>query len=690
MGDVIQFGRYEVRETIGRGAMGVVYLAEDPVIGRKVAIKVVEGVEGLEPDELEQLQARFEREFQSAGRLSHPNIVAVHDVGQQDGNAFIAMEFVAGESLHSILAQKRTFSFKEIADITAQLCSGLDYAHEFGIVHRDIKPANILIARDGRPKITDFGVAKVATTTLTRTGTVVGTPAYMSPEQVTGHPVTGAADQFSLAVMIYQMLTGERPFTGENPTTIMYKIVHEEALPPSVLNAMVPAAVDRALIRALSKNPEERYPTCMALADALRASLGAAPTDATVVMSTKQADVTIVDPSLTQRKRKPVPERKKGGRGIAAAVIAGFCVLAIAVAAIAYNLGWFDRTTAPAAGEPVAPAPNALIAHTLSIEAPEGWAVWIDGENVGIATTGVATPATVELSRLPDDEITVELRFEDTTLATTTFTMLDAPATWAPPDLDGSVAALAEPEEDAAGQPPAEPVLTPFTIRSTPPGATVTFDSEVLEQATPVEVGIDLSSDARHVIGLRLDGYDSVGLTFGAGDLDESQITERELNFPLTSAIPPGFVSIDNPSYAVVVTVTPSGGGTGRTFDASNRHQIRLAPGRYVVDLSAPSVYWVERRIVTVGSEQVVEITPPRAVTVQVGANPGNCVVSINGVEVGPPPFPQQIVAGTHTFSFDWGAIGGGVRNITVRVTRNGQQVFGTPEQIFEASEEVR
>ena len=145
MGDGERFGRYEVCETIGRGAMGVVYLAEDPVIGRKVAIKVVEGVEGLEEDELEQLQARFEREFQSAGRLSHPNIVAVHDVGHKDGNAFIAMEYVQGESLHSILAQKRAFSFKEITDLTTQLCSGLDYAHEFGIVHRDIKPAGAVV-----------------------------------------------------------------------------------------------------------------------------------------------------------------------------------------------------------------------------------------------------------------------------------------------------------------------------------------------------------------------------------------------------------------------------------------------------------------------------------------------------------------------------------------------------------------
>ncbi len=317
MGEAKKFGRYEVRDTIGRGAMGVVYLAEDPVIGRQVAIKVVESHEGLEDHELEQLNARFEREFQSAGSLSHPSIVSVHDVGLEDGNTFIAMEYVQGESLSSVLAENRAFSFKEIADLAAQLSSGLDYAHEFAIVHRDIKPANILITRDGRPKITDFGVAKVATTTVTRTGTVVGTPAYMSPEQVTGHPVAGTADQFSLAVMLYQMLTGERPFSGESPTTIMYKIVHEDPPRPSALNVTLPGAVDDALLRALVKNPADRYPTCTDLANALREALGVAPAaaimargaaTATMAMGAAMGEETAFDPSIA---KVPSP----GGKG---------------------------------------------------------------------------------------------------------------------------------------------------------------------------------------------------------------------------------------------------------------------------------------------------------------------------------------------------------------------------------------
>ncbi len=289
MGEAKRFGRYEVRKTLGRGAMGVVYLAEDPIIGRQVAIKVIEAHEDADKDELEQLEARFEREFRSAGRLDHPNVVGVYDVGYEDGNPFIAMEYVQGESLQSILGSKRAFTFDEIAGLATQLCSALDYAHDFGIVHRDIKPANIMVTRGGRAKIMDFGIARVATTTLTRTGSLIGTPAYMSPEQVMGKVVTGASDQFSLGVMLYHLLSGERPFIAESPTTIMYKIVHEEPLQPSIVEATLPAAVDAVLMRVLSKDPAERYPSASEFAAALRAALGTAPTDFSVMTDVPEA-----------------------------------------------------------------------------------------------------------------------------------------------------------------------------------------------------------------------------------------------------------------------------------------------------------------------------------------------------------------------------------------------------------------
>jgi serine/threonine-protein kinase len=685
MAETRKFGRYVVRETIGRGAMGVVYLAEDPLIGRKVAIKVIEAHEGLEEDELVQLQARFEREFQSAGQLSHPNIVSVHDVGQEGADSFIAMEFVHGESLHSVLADNRIFSFKEVADIAAQLGSALDFAHERGIVHRDIKPANILITREGRPKITDFGVAKVATTTLTRTGTVVGTPAYMSPEQVTGHPVTGAADQFSLAVMLYQLVTGERPFTAESPTTIMYKIVHEEPIRPSALNVAIPAPVDAALLRALSKNPGARYPTCTELAEALRAALGAAPGDATVVMSTRPAEATMVDASLSPI--GPAPSRATGsGLPIGTLAAVGGVVLAVVLAAGAWRAGVFGAGPAGEA-EPGTTAPP-VVTHTLTVDASPGWEIWVDG-----VASGVSTPGAVELSGAAGDEKKLELRFEGRLLAAGTITLDGAaPDVWAPEgsgglaatdpsgaDGQGTEGGDAGDAGDAAGGGDAAAAnrdLAVFRIASTPAGARVTFDGEVLAQPTPVEVEVDLSQ--RHSVKIEADGYDPAGWEFGREDLSGEQIASRRLDFPLTSSVPPGFLVIDNPAYPVAVTVTPQGGGSSVSAPASSSHNIRLLPGTYDVELSAPSVLWSGRRSVTIESETSRDQPLPDVVAVRINASPGNCTISINGREMGAPPFTQSLVVGEeYTFVFDWSALDMGTKTITQRINRTTDRIVG-------------
>jgi serine/threonine-protein kinase len=677
-----KFGRYVVRETIGRGAMGVVYLAEDPVIGRKVAIKVVEAHEGLEEDERVQLQARFEREFQSAGQLSHPNIVSVHDVGQEGDDSFIAMEFIHGESLHSVLADSRVFSFKEVADIAAQLASALDFAHEKGIVHRDIKPANILITREGRPKIADFGVAKVATTTLTRTGTVVGTPAYMSPEQVTGHPVTGAADQFSLAVMLYQMVTGERPFTAESPTTIMYKIVHEEPVRPSALNVAIPAPVDAALLRAMSKSPTARYPTCTDLAEALRAALGAAPTDATVLMSTGQEEATVVDASLSPA--GPAPSRATGrGLPIGPLAAAAGVILALALGLGAWRAGMFGD----GAGDDDGAGATALaaITHTLTVDATPGWEIWVDG-----VASGVSTPGAVELRGAAGDTRRIELRDEGRLLAAETITLGgDLPDVWAP---EGSGALAADPsgaggqasEDDETGDSAdgagaavpaaADRDVAVFTIASTPAGARVTFDGEMLAETTPVDVQVDLSE--RHQIKVEADGYDANGWAFGREDLTGEQLATRKLDFPLTSSVPPGFLVIDNPAYPVAVTVTPRGGGREVTSSIASSHNIRLLPGTYDVELSAPSVLWGERRSVTIVSEESRDQRLPDVVAVRFAASPGNCKIRINDREMGAPPFTQNLVVGAeYTFVFDWSALGQGIQTFPQRITRTTDRI---------------
>ena len=243
--------------------MGVVYHAIDPNIGRPVAIKTIQLANVRNPGEQERLRERLFREARSAGMLSHPSIVTIYDVEQQDDLAFIAMEYVDGPTLDQILSAPRPIDPERMFRLLAQTAAALDYAHQKGIVHRDIKPANIMIATDGTAKITDFGIAKITTSEqLTMTGSIVGTPHYMSPEQVQGQPVDGRSDQFSLAVIAYEMLTGEKPYTGEHLTTVVYKIVAEEPRPPHVLNSTLLGPIEDALCKGLAKNPAARYATC--------------------------------------------------------------------------------------------------------------------------------------------------------------------------------------------------------------------------------------------------------------------------------------------------------------------------------------------------------------------------------------------------------------------------------------------
>src|SRR5664279_4732848 len=273
-----RIGRYKIVSELGRGAMGVVYHAIDPNIGRPVAIKTIQLGAGRKADEQERLRERLFREARSAGILSHPGIVTIYDVEQQGDLAYIAMEYVDGPTLDQLLAPVDAVSPERMFSILAQTAVALDYAHAKGIVHRDIKPANIMLSADGTAKIADFGIAKItAAENLTMTGSIVGTPHYMSPEQVQGQPVDGRSDQFSLAVIAYEMLTGEKPYMGEHLTTVVYKIVAEEPAPPHRLNPSLSSAIENVLKKALAKKPDARYRTCQEMVDALEKACAASP-----------------------------------------------------------------------------------------------------------------------------------------------------------------------------------------------------------------------------------------------------------------------------------------------------------------------------------------------------------------------------------------------------------------------------
>ena len=260
---ITHFGRYQVLSEVGRGAMGVVYKARDPQIDRLVAIKTISLLNQASEEEQEYRQ-RFFLEARAAGRLSHPGIVTIFDVGEDSdtGTPFIVMEYVPGESLSSILADRKgKVPLKTALQLVQDIAEALDYAHAQGVIHRDIKPANILVTEEGHAKITDFGVAKLNLALTTIPGHVLGTPAYMSPEQLEGQELDGRSDLFSLGVILYAMITGHRPFQGNSATTVCFKVANREPLPASAYDASFPPELDYVIGRSMAKNRFLRYQT---------------------------------------------------------------------------------------------------------------------------------------------------------------------------------------------------------------------------------------------------------------------------------------------------------------------------------------------------------------------------------------------------------------------------------------------
>jgi len=273
-----KLGRYEIVDEIGKGAMGVVYLARDPLIGRLVALKTFRSGYSVRDQEMDQFRARFIREAQSAGILSHANIVTVHDVVEEseDGGAFIAMEYVRGTNLKALLQGDQPLSLPFVVDVIAQVADALDYAHSRGVIHRDVKPANILITADNRVKITDFGIARIIdASNLTQEGQLLGTPNYMAPEQIQGKEVDHRADHFALGVVLYEMLTRHKPFQGENLTVVSHRIVYDHFTPPREYLREMPLGIEPILDKALEKDPARRYQRAKEMVDDLRRVAGA-------------------------------------------------------------------------------------------------------------------------------------------------------------------------------------------------------------------------------------------------------------------------------------------------------------------------------------------------------------------------------------------------------------------------------
>jgi len=411
MPDIDHIGKYEIRREIGRGAMGVVYEAYDPMIKRVVALKTIRE-DQLSGEDSTQMINRFRREAQAAGRLNHPNIVSIYDFGDEKGIWYIAMEFVTGRELKACFEANERFKIPDIVRIMSQILGALDYSHRQGVIHRDIKPANIFLLTDGSVKVGDFGIAHIETSNLTQAGTVLGTPAYMSPEQIMGLPVDGRSDLFSAGVILYQFLTGERPFSG-SATTTMQKVLKEDPLPPSSINIQVLPVMDAVVRRALAKNADERYQKAQEFADAISA---AASTTASLAAAARagSSDATVIVPLDTATQKtsvsasiaaKPAPPATASPAVQPPAASASpphnsAMVVVIVAAAIAIGAGaWFayqrfgpdsaKMAQTPATSAPATPAPPPPVAPAA---APPAVAA-ADPGTLKISAVGLSDPS---------------------------------------------------------------------------------------------------------------------------------------------------------------------------------------------------------------------------------------------------------------------------------------------------------
>jgi serine/threonine-protein kinase len=348
-----RLGRYELLGELGRGAMGIVYRARDPIIDRVVALKTIDS--GRSGEAAASFTERFFQEARSAGRLNHPNIVTIYDAGEAGGQAYIAMEFLEGNGLREMLDEHAPFAVARAVEIASQVARGLAYAHEHGVVHRDVKPANIIVLGNRRPKITDFGIARLGEADVLA-GSRAGSPKYMSPEQIRGDgALDGRSDIFSLGAVLYEMLTGRQPFGGAEVVDIMRTVLQDTPQPPSAHNPRVPAELDALVLRMLAKRPDERHPSARWLYRELRQleeKLEKVPTGAALRADTPARKVPLDDPTLVMGAEYPAPAEVPKSRptkrfGDRLATVAAVVLVAVAVIALA-----------PWRGSPPPPAPQ--------------------------------------------------------------------------------------------------------------------------------------------------------------------------------------------------------------------------------------------------------------------------------------------------------------------------------------------
>ncbi|MFN2615060.1 MAG: Stk1 family PASTA domain-containing Ser/Thr kinase [Actinomycetota bacterium] len=370
--------RYELSDQLGAGGMAQVWLGKDRVLGRTVAVKCLLTQYSGDPHFIE----RFRREAQNAASLNHPNIVGVYDTGSDDGTHYIVMEYVKGKTLRDVIREEGPLLPERVAEIGAEVCAGLSFAHQHGIVHRDIKPANIMITPQGSVKVADFGIARaISGESVTQTAMVLGTAQYFSPEQAQSHEVDARSDIYSVGVVLYEMLTRQVPFTGSSPVAIMYKHVKEAPMLPSRLNPDVPPALEAIVMKAIAKNPDNRYQTAEEMREDLLRALHGRPVEAppvladmTGVVDMSSAETIMVDRSTMPRvHRDATPEQKRRRTGLILLAAILLAIVGVAAWAIAGLFGGTAEGTVPdLRGKPFSESVDRLESSGFSVQILDG------------------------------------------------------------------------------------------------------------------------------------------------------------------------------------------------------------------------------------------------------------------------------------------------------------------------------
>jgi hypothetical protein len=610
-----RIGRYLVTGRIGRGGMGTVYRARDEVLEREVAVKVLT-VEGALDAES---RRRFEVEAKAAARLQHPNIVTVYELGEDRGIPFIAMELLSGVDLDSLLRSGEEIALQEKLEVLVQVCRGLEYAHERSIVHRDIKPSNIRLLDDGTAKILDFGIAKLGGTQLTKSGMMVGTIHYMSPEQIRGAPLTGQSDLFSVGVILYELVAGRRPFAGEASTEILYRIVHD---PPQALGAggdRSGPAIESLVDRLLAKDPAQRPPSAGAVADAMAEILREHFAAAAAPAAAAAGDVALARGLL-----------RDGRRAEAIAKLEGLLLAHPAAIEARRALRQARRSSAAGAVEPALddfPELEGTFQATPTQRTPE---TLVEPE---VRPAPVESPARLGLARA--------LRWG------LSFAALVIAAAVALPWLargrrDGAPEQVPTVPSTSSGAEVTRPAETgEIPLVTEPPGARVSLDGAALPGLTPLTLTLDPGRE--HRVAVAKDGYRDQEIRVPVG------APPAEVRVTLTEAGPPGVVAIAS-SYPLDVL------WRGKALARGQRSpRVSLTPGRQTLSLVAPAVFLRSNVVVDVRAAGEVSIAAPQVGVLSIRANPDNCEVLIDGTFVDYPPIlNHSVAAGSHSVVFKW------------------------------------